>query len=396
MVSDLGSAIQARAAMAKASETAKSNFKTVPQTLKNRLVAMQPGALLKFAVEAGVVKDDIMKANGSKDVIAQLILNLDTEESWKTIAFKAGKIGLKADWARGEVESVTADGQGDILGVKVGWIFRTIDGERFSKAALQDKIGGVLDYKAVFATSEAALGKSRTNGGGRYGPGGLLRLLKKKQKAEKEAAEKPQGEEEEYEYTEDEGEQADGQAKKGKRRHRQRAAEEDHCLPGECDEEEHCLPGEEEAEEGAGGDDSGRRKAKETRRRDHEPEDHPRKSRRFRDNGAEDDYRDDRRRRRHDDRRRYEYEDDDYEEDDEEEEEYERRRARGRRGRREDYEYEDDRRGRDRRPRGREREEEYDPDEEYPEEEEEAPKGDPGRKRGVQRLLPREEKVAAK
>jgi len=431
VVGDWGFAIQARAAQAKEARQAASDVKTTTVSLQTKLVAMQPGALLKFAVESGVPKDSIMKANGSKDFITQLILQLEQEESWKMFTFKPGKIGIKADWARGEVESVTAGGQGESLGIKLGWIFKKVETERFCKSTLQEKIAGTQDYQAIFATSEGGLEKSRSAGGGRYKPGGIKRPKPKKKKAPKADAKAKEGAEAEYSYSEGEENEATGEKKPRKKK--KRNAEEDHCLPGEEDhclpgeeEEDHCLPGEceEEPDDKAGG-----RRAKGRRREEQEPEEErPRGRRRGRESrheGYEDDgYRQARRQRRGDDRGRgdrgrgdrgrYEYEEEfdeeeEYEEYSIDEEEYQSRRQEERRGRR--YEEEGgrgrerggDRRGGRGRERGRERgedrrEQEYDPEEQEAEKEEtpkteEAPKKDEtGRKRLVQRLLPREEK----
>jgi len=64
--------------------------------------------------------------------------------------FQPGKLGIGAAWSTGEVTRIDKGGQGDENGVQVGMFFHKIDGEAYSEALLDSKIGGNADYKLAF------------------------------------------------------------------------------------------------------------------------------------------------------------------------------------------------------------------------------------------------------
>jgi len=391
VLADVGFALKARAAEARAAARGLSNQKVSVVNLRSKLAAMQAGGLLKFAVDCGVAKDDIMKSKSSKDFLIQIILQLETEEAWKTVTFKPGdKVGIKADWARGEVESVTQGEQGDIQRVEVGWVFKTIGGERYSKALLQAKISGVVEYKVVFGTNEFAKEKSRQNGGGRYEPGGARRRRPIEREPEVELEKVEEALEAQEEASKGRAPKADGAYDPEDRqpgdRHADRGAEQDGRRP---EREGRRRQSDRHVEEYAVEEEmprqtNGRRRFQEGRRpreeryepeqgapREREPRERERgdrQSRRYDDNRHA---QDNGRRRFKENERRTEdnaMEEDEYEYEEEEEEEEEAD--------------------------GRERESKRRRTQDYDEEgaEEAKPKGDANRKRGAARLLPREEK----
>merc|ERR1719486_1488255 len=69
-----------------------------------------------------------------------------------TVTFKPGKLGIQAHWPTAKVTVVPAGGQGQSHGIKPGMVFLTIDGQKFSKEVLKEKIAGVRNYKVVLAT----------------------------------------------------------------------------------------------------------------------------------------------------------------------------------------------------------------------------------------------------
>lgn len=72
-----------------------------------------------------------------------------------TVTFKPGKVGFsirsalqKPDWfGHGRVTGVFPGGQAEALGIKIGDIFKFIDGEKYSLALFDTKIAGTKNYK---------------------------------------------------------------------------------------------------------------------------------------------------------------------------------------------------------------------------------------------------------
>jgi len=166
-VEDLGFAAAARAAAAaaaaqKAAAAAAARPPPPPKpkplpSFRTKLMAMEDFALLKYAKEVGVSEADVNSTMGSPDakqMVTEMVMELESKESWLTVTFKPGKLGLKPeDWKYGKVKMLTPGHQAETLGVKPGWVFVTVDGEKFSKALVQEKIAGASDYKVVFATN---------------------------------------------------------------------------------------------------------------------------------------------------------------------------------------------------------------------------------------------------
>jgi len=152
-----GLAAQAAASAAAAAAAAKAARALLPSKVKTasglrtKLVAMNPGALLKYAIDVGVSADELFAV--SKEAIVELILELEAQESWITVNFKPGKIGLTCeDWKYGMVKKVTKGEQAAYCGIKPGYVFVTVDGEKFDKSLVKNGIAGTGDYKIIFAT----------------------------------------------------------------------------------------------------------------------------------------------------------------------------------------------------------------------------------------------------
>lgn len=125
--------------------------------MRTKLLAMEESAVLKYAMDVGVPEDQLDKVIDAKDAkatIVDFIINLEAKEAWMTVTFKAGKLGITADWATGYVESITPGSQAETNGIKPGMTIKTINGQQYAKSILQAKIGGTRDYKVMFAQSE--------------------------------------------------------------------------------------------------------------------------------------------------------------------------------------------------------------------------------------------------
>lgn len=167
VVQAMGSAFAARAAAAAAAEA--KNRAAMPKpykgepidtaALRTKLSMMEKNNLFKHAVGVGVHVEEIRSACAGKsdqlikETIVNLVLKLEAEENWVVCTFKPGKLGITADWISATVKQITEGGQAASNGSRVGMVFKTIDGKKYAKSLLVDKLGGRQNFDVVFATN---------------------------------------------------------------------------------------------------------------------------------------------------------------------------------------------------------------------------------------------------
>jgi len=73
-----------------------------------------------------------------------------TDASSVTLTFKPGRLGLELNEENGRVVVVNPEGQAAQLGVKVGWVLESIDGNRFSMGLVREAIRGSRPFTTVY------------------------------------------------------------------------------------------------------------------------------------------------------------------------------------------------------------------------------------------------------
>jgi hypothetical protein len=80
---------------------------------------------------------------------------LQSQDNLHSVKMQPGSIGISAKGNNdGTITGLTPGGQGEGLGVKVGWKFHTVDGKPFSEQLLGELTKGNADYEVVFKSEE--------------------------------------------------------------------------------------------------------------------------------------------------------------------------------------------------------------------------------------------------